>query len=56
MQTVEIPIDPLYLKIYSTVDNGWSQPAGDFLIEVGGSAADLPLRLHQSSRPPMRKT
>jgi beta-glucosidase len=50
MQTVEIPIDPLYLKIYSTVDNGWSQPAGDFLIEVGGSAADLPLRLHQSSR------
>jgi beta-glucosidase len=49
MQTVVIPIDPLYLKIYSTVDDGWSKPAGDFLVEVGGSAADLPLRLHLSS-------
>jgi len=49
-QTVVIPIDPLYLKIYSTVDGGWSRPDGDFLIEVGGSAADLPLSLHQSYR------
>jgi beta-glucosidase len=43
-QRLEVPIDPLFLKIYSTADNGWSRPAGDFLIEVGGASADLPLR------------
>jgi beta-glucosidase len=43
MQTVEIPIDPLCLSIFSTADDGWSRPVGDFLIEVGGSATDLPL-------------
>jgi hypothetical protein len=41
---VEVPIDPLYLSIYSTVGDDWRRPAGDFLIEVGGSSADLPLR------------
>jgi beta-glucosidase len=43
-QTVEIPIDPLYLSIYSTTASAWTRPAGDFLIEAGGSSADLPLR------------
>ena len=43
-QTVEVPIDPLYLSIYSTAGDDWRRPAGDFLIEVGGSSADLPLR------------
>ncbi|HEX9200512.1 MAG TPA: glycoside hydrolase family 3 C-terminal domain-containing protein [Acidobacteriaceae bacterium] len=43
-QTVEIPLDPLYLSTYSIQDSAWSRPAGDFLIEVGGSSADLPLR------------
>jgi beta-glucosidase len=43
-QRLEVPIDPLFLKIYSTADDGWRRPAGDFLIEVGGSSADLPLR------------
>ena len=47
-QTVAIPIDPLYLSIYSTTANAWTRPAGDFLIEAGGSSADLPL--HQSLR------
>jgi beta-glucosidase len=47
-QTVEIPIDPLYLSVYSTTTNAWTRPAGDFLIEVGGSSAELPL--HQSVR------
>jgi beta-glucosidase len=47
-QTVEIPIDPLYLSIYSTASNAWTRPAGDFLIEAGGSSTDLPL--HQSLR------
>jgi beta-glucosidase len=45
-QTVEIPLDPLYLSIYSPTDDKWTRPAGDFLFEVGGSSADLPL--HQT--------
>jgi beta-glucosidase len=47
-QSIEIPLDPLYLSIYSSADNQWTRPAGDFLLEVGGSSADLPL--HQSLR------
>jgi beta-glucosidase len=48
-QTVEIPLDPLYLSIYSigepsTGKGAWVRPGGDFLIEVGGSSAQLPLR------------
>jgi beta-glucosidase len=42
-QRVEIPIDPLYLSTFSTTTNQWSEPDGKFLIEVGGSSADLPL-------------
>jgi beta-glucosidase len=45
-QTVSIPLDPLYLSIYSPTDDKWTRPAGDFLLEVGGSSADLPL--HQT--------
>jgi beta-glucosidase len=47
-QTVSIPLDPLYLSIYSTTGNAWTRPTGDFLFEVGGSSADLPL--HQPLR------
>jgi beta-glucosidase len=47
-QSVEIPLDPLYLSTFSTSDNSWSRPAGSFLFEVGGSSATLPL--HQSLR------
>jgi beta-glucosidase len=43
-ETVTIPIDPLYLSTFSTADDAWSRPAGDFLIEAGGSSAELPLR------------
>ena len=43
-QTVEVAIDPLYLSIYSTEKDAWARPAGEFLIEVGGSSAELPLR------------
>ena len=43
-ESVEVPLDPLYLSIYSTADDKWARPAGDFLIEVGGSSANLPLR------------
>ncbi len=42
-QTVEVALDPLYLSIYSPDTDTWSRPAGDFLIEVGGSSAELPL-------------
>jgi beta-glucosidase len=42
-QTVEIPLDPLYLSTYSPATNAWSVPAGTFVIEVGGSSASLPL-------------
>jgi beta-glucosidase len=44
-QTVSIPLDPLYLSIYSNTGNAWTRPTGDFLFEVGGSSADLPLHL-----------
>jgi beta-glucosidase len=47
-QYVEIPLDPLYLSTFSTTTSAWSRPAGNFLIEVGGSSADLPL--HNSLR------
>jgi beta-glucosidase len=43
-ETETIPIDPLYLSTFSTTDDAWSRPAGDFLIEAGGSSAELPLR------------
>ena len=45
-QSIEIPLDPLTLSIYSTNSHGWLRPEGDFLVEAGGSSADLPL--HQS--------
>ena len=45
-QTVTIPLDPLYLSTYSPTDDKWTRPAGDFLFEVGGASADLPL--HQT--------
>jgi beta-glucosidase len=43
-ETVEIPLDPLYLSIFSTGDNRWKRVAGEYLIEAGGSSAELPLR------------
>ena len=45
-QTVTIPLDQLCLSIYSPTDDKWTRPTGDFLFEVGGSSADLPL--HQT--------
>ena len=47
-QRVEVPLDPLYLSIYSIGERpsgkrGWVRPDGDFLIEVGGSSAELSL-------------
>ncbi len=45
-ETVEIPIDPLYLSTYNPSDDAWKRPSGNFEFEVGGSSVDLPL--HQS--------
>jgi beta-glucosidase len=42
-KTVVIPLDPLYLSIYSTADDGWRRISGEYQIEVGGSSANLPL-------------
>ncbi len=42
-QTVELPLDPLYLSTYSPSTDTWSRPTGAFLIEVGGSSESLPL-------------
>jgi beta-glucosidase len=41
---VEVPIDPLYLSIFSTQKNGWQRMEGEYRFEVGGSSADLPLQ------------
>ena len=43
-QIVEVPLDPLYLSIYSVQDEGWKRPSGEFLFEVGGSSTELPLQ------------
>jgi hypothetical protein len=43
-----VALDPLYLSIYSPDTDKWSRPAGEFLIEVGGSSAELPL--HETVR------
>ena len=45
-QAVTVPIDPLYLSIFSVEKNAWERPAGEYTLEVGGSSASLPL--HQS--------
>jgi beta-glucosidase len=43
-KTVEVPLDPLYLSVYSESSDAWSRPAGSFVFEVGGSSAELPLK------------
>jgi beta-glucosidase len=40
---VEIPLEPLSLSIFSTEDNAWRRPAGEYAIEVGSSSMDLQL-------------
>jgi beta-glucosidase len=49
-QTVEVPIDPLYLSVFSTEKDTWVPAEGEISIEVGGSSASLPLRGTDSSR------
>jgi beta-glucosidase len=42
-ETVTVPIDPLYLKVFSAEKNGWELTGGDYKVEVGGSSNSLPL-------------
>ena len=46
--TVTVPIQPLVLKVFSTEKNGWEQLGGTYEIEVGGSSAELPLKMEVS--------
>jgi beta-glucosidase len=48
IKVVTIPIQPLYLKVFSTEKNGWERLAGEYGIEVGGSSAELPLKTEVS--------
>jgi beta-glucosidase len=45
-QTVSVPLDPLYLSVFSVEKDAWERPPGEYMLEVGGSSASLPL--HQS--------
>jgi len=47
-KTVTVPIQPLYLQVFSTEKNGWERLAGKYEIEVGGSSAELPLKTEVS--------
>jgi beta-glucosidase len=42
-ETVSVPLDPLYLSIYSAQDKAWHRLPGEYRFEAGGSSADLPL-------------
>jgi len=43
-EMVTVPIDPLYLKVFSAEKNAWEMLGGEYTIEVGGSSALLPLK------------
>jgi len=47
-EAVTVPIQPLYLKVFSTEKNGWGRLTGQYGIEVGGSSAELPLKTEVS--------
>jgi beta-glucosidase len=42
-EVVTVPIDPLYLKVFSAEKNGWEMTGGDYKVEVGGASNHLPL-------------
>jgi beta-glucosidase len=41
--TVEIPVNQLVASVYSTDQKAFTQPQGNYLIEVGGASDNLPL-------------
>jgi beta-glucosidase len=51
-QTIEIPLDPLLLSVFSVPQDAFQRLPGDYLIEIGGSSASLPL--HQTVALPAR--
>ena len=42
-QTVHLPLDPLYLSIFSVEQNHFVRLSGNYLVEVGSASMDLPL-------------
>jgi len=47
---VSVEVDPKYLSIFNPDQNGWQFVPGDYIIQVGGSSRNLPLK--QSLRLP----
>ena len=47
---VSVEVDPKYLSIFNPGQNGWQFVPGDYIIQVGGSSRNLPLK--QSLRLP----
>ena len=43
-ERVTVPIDPLYLKVFSAEKDAWEMLPGEYAIEAGGSSAALPLK------------
>jgi beta-glucosidase len=41
---VTVEIDPRYLSIFDEAKDGWTLVPGDYIISVGGSSQDLPLK------------
>jgi beta-glucosidase len=49
--TVEIPINQLVASVYSTDKQDFTQPQGNYVIEVGGSSNNLPLHTDLQVKP-----
>jgi len=43
-QEVSVEVDPLYLSIFNVDRNSWELAPGDYILLVGGSSDDLPLK------------
>jgi beta-glucosidase len=43
-RTVTVDVDPKYLSIFDESKDGWTLVPGDYIISVGGSSQDLPLK------------
>ena len=43
-KSVTLDLDPHYLSIFNEDKNGWDLVAGEYIVQVGGSSRDLPLR------------
>jgi len=44
-KNVTVEVDPKYLSIFDDQKDGWTLVPGDYVILVGGSSQDLPLKV-----------